>query len=326
MGDPGTVPPDVLQSFALDGATLSALDGGLMSQHWLAERDGARTVVRRYTRGRTVDGIAWEQELTRHAGSRGWPVAEPARTAQGGTLVEADGAAWTAAPFLEGSVQEPASPAAYRIRGRLLARLHADLANFDVAQQRPDAGKLWELDAWTVPTGAGSFNEALGALSRVDAELAGQVRRYRYRSLRELARLHYPDLPDLPVHGDFQGANLLWIDGRLSGLLDFDFARRDALVTDLATLLIPVEPLEPAFAGALVAGYESVRPLGDDEWELFPALARAAVLWWIAVQLARWRTTGSEDALRRIRRSASERLPAVDLAEPGWRSLRRVSA
>ena len=148
------------------------------------------------------------------------------------------------------------------------------------------------------------------------------IRRYRYRNLRELSRLHYPDLADMPVHGDFQRWNLLWHEGQLTGLLDFDFARRDAQACDLAVLLVPFEPLELRLAGPLLEGYQSVRELSEVEWELLPALSRASLLLWVALLLTSWRTGANLTAVASITQTVTIRLPALDAAEAGFRSLR----
>lgn len=320
------VPLEVLQAFDLAAANVRVLDSGRINRHWLVNDGNGTLVLRRSPGIRSRAAVEWEQALVELAGSGGWPVALPLRAPGGAKVLEHDGHCWVATALLAGEPQADPTPAMYHNRGRLLGRLHRDLASFPVDGQKPGAGKAWELDAWLAPANVGTFNEVLATFAIEEPELAAIVRRYRYRNLRELSRLHYPELPDMPIHGDFQGSNLLWHEGQLTGLLDFDFARRDARICDLATMLVPFEPLAPRFAGPMLEGYESVRQLSDIEWALLPALARASLLWWVALLLAGWRTGSDPNALAGITRTATIRLPALDVAEPGYRTLRRARA
>lgn len=314
------MPARVLEAFGLDGAASIALEGGLVNRHWRVEHEGQSIVIRRYHPTRTRAAIGWEQRLVEHAATRGWPVARPVSAVDGTLLVEDAGRFWSVAPFLPGEPGAAETPAQYHICGRLLGRLHRALASFPDERQRPDFGKLWELDAWVEPAGFGSFNELLRTFERDYPDLAALVRRQRYRNLRELARLKYPDLPDLPIHGDFHRGNLLWQDGQLSGLLDFDQSRRDAHVADIAPLLMPHMPLDLRLARSLLDGYQSVRQLSETEWDLLPALIRGALLWWVAYVLVEWRKTRAEPGA--IFRTMTVRFPAFEAAEAGFRSLR----
>jgi len=319
--EPATRLPDAVQEeFGLSGGSATPLEGGRMNRHWLAEKDGERLVVRRYHPSRGLESVRWEQALVAHVGRRGWPVAVAKAGASGSAAFVSEGAAWSAAPFLDGETGDAESVAMRTIYGRLLARLHNDMASFEGGSQRPGLGKTWELDVLVEPAGAGGFNALLAAFGREYPELAGSIRRERYRNLRELSRLHYGDLPDRPIHGDFHPWNLLFRDGQLTGVLDFDQCRMDALACDIAPLLMPFQPLEPRLAAAFFSGYESVRPLSEVEWEVLPALVRAALLWWVAHLLVRWLLDGETPA--GIARTMTQRFPVFDAYEPTLRGLR----
>ena len=316
-----TVPAEVLEAFGFEGASLEQFPTGLFNTHWLATAGDRMAVIRRYNLARTTAAAAWEQTLVEHAGAKGWPVAVAMRTATGATLHEHGERLWSAMAHLEGRAAPEDRPARYHIVGRLLGRLHQDLASFELPGQRPDTGKSWELDVSVAPANAGTFNGLLGLFAAEHPDLAWTIRRQRYRNLRDLSRLHYPDLPDRPIHGDFQRNNLLWSEGQLSGLLDFDLCRRDALACDIAPLLMPHMPLDLKLAAALLEGYQEVRPLSDAEWEVLPSLVRASLLSWVAHLLVEWRLNGlPPDG---IARTMTVRFPAFDTAEPAFRALRK---
>ena len=141
------------------------------------------------------------------AAERSWPTPIALPASSGGLAVEFEGSAWTCHRFLEGLGVVTDTPAFRHITGRLLGRLHRDLSSFEKGGQRPGFGKLWELDVMVEPAGLGTFNALVGAFGREYPELAATIRRQRCRNLRELSRLHYPDLADHPIHGDFSPRN-----------------------------------------------------------------------------------------------------------------------
>ncbi|GIW18643.1 phosphotransferase [Tepidiforma sp.] len=297
-------PTAVLRAFGLGGETLQSVsrDGRV----WLT----GRGVLKRRRLPGPEAGLRWEAELRDAAARAGWPTARALAAADGVMAVDEGGRPWTCEERLPGEPRELTTVAAWRIAGRLLGRLHRDLAAADPGTQRPGLGKAWELDVLTDAAGAGTFNRLVAAFGREYPELAAAIRRERYRNLRELARLGYPELPEQPIHGDFSAKNLLWRDGELSGLVDWEFARRDAALCDLAPLLMPFGPLEPQFARALFEGYAAVRPVSNQEFGLLPALVRASLLWWVAVELIRWRLEGGPP--ERIARTMQVRFPAFE--------------
>jgi scyllo-inosamine 4-kinase len=79
------------------------------------------------------------------------------------------------------------------------------------------------------------------------------------------------------VHGDLHFENLLWADGRLTAVLDFEFARRGPRDLDLATLLRfcanPKLHVADDYAAATRAG--DYRQVPGWLWEVYPALFAA---------------------------------------------------
>lgn len=314
------VPREVVEAFGLEPGAVRRAERGAMNRNWVIDTPTGAFVVREHRAAQNAAAVEWEHALIRFAGGKGWPVAMPAPAHSGETTVCHGQRLWSAAPFLRGEHGSATSVAMRTIYGRLLGRLHRDLQAFPSEGQRPGFGKTWELDAMVRPAGMDTFNQLVAAFARDYPELGALIRRERYRNLRELSRLHYPDLPDRVIHGDFEPWNLLFEDGQLTGLFDFDQARRDALACDIAPALMPFLPLELPLADAFSRGYESVRPLSEAEWALLPALVRASLLWWVTFLLVRWRLEGGEPA--GIARTMTLRFPAWDAFEKGFRGLR----
>lgn len=99
-------------------------------------------------------------------------------------------------------------------------------------------------------------------------------------------------LPKGAIHGDLFCDNVLFVDHRVSGIIDFGFAATDFLAYDLAITVndwcivkdgADTGALVPDCVGALVGAYHSARPLTFDERTQWPALLRAAALrFWLS--------------------------------------------
>ncbi len=103
-------------------------------------------------------------------------------------------------------------------------------------------------------------------------------------------------LPRGQIHADLFPDNVFFLDGRLSGLIDFYFAATDVLAYDLAVCLNAwcFEP-DLAFnvtkARALMLGYESIRPFCNEERAALPTLCAGAALRFALTRLYDWLAT-----------------------------------
>jgi len=99
-------------------------------------------------------------------------------------------------------------------------------------------------------------------------------------------------MPRGAIHGDLFCDNVLFVDDRVSGIIDFGFAATDFLAYDLAITVndwgivldgADAGALIPELVAALTGAYARVRPLTADERAQWPALLRAAALrFWLS--------------------------------------------
>ncbi|HXJ32502.1 MAG TPA: homoserine kinase [Candidatus Eisenbacteria bacterium] len=95
---------------------------------------------------------------------------------------------------------------------------------------------------------------------------------------------HYlePKLPRGIIHGDLFPDNLLFKGDKLVAMLDFEAAARGRFVFDLATAVNALAFVRDQYDlkrfEALMAGYESLRPLSLAEWDAFPNELRLSAL------------------------------------------------
>ena len=303
-----------LRGMSMDGAIVgSAVRSGL-TWHWPALSGTVRFELVRYPAGWSTDAVGYGERLGELLRASGWPLAEPfivgAGIAGGGLD---DFALYRAGA---GEPDDRTSAAQQRVRGRLLARFHADAAGFGDRQQRPCAGRAWELDVFVRPA-TESFNALLGEFDREHHELAWALRRERYRNLRELARLGYGESPSTVIHGRFGGPGLLFAKGALAGMPGLERARRDSPAFDIAAAVAlecedarEADALDPTLVRAFVEGYAAGARLSPEQLRLVLPLVRAAHLWEAMAALLAWRG-GDADAVSDLRRIAERSLPAL---------------
>ena len=83
------------------------------------------------------------------------------------------------------------------------------------------------------------------------------------------------------IHGDLFRDNVLWQDGRLVAILDFEQASGGSLAYDLAVCINDwcwVDGPRFDLISALVQGYQTRRPLGDGDRAALPIEVRAAAM------------------------------------------------
>ncbi|WP_353642251.1 homoserine kinase [Mesorhizobium sp. WSM2239] len=183
--------------------------------------------------------------------------------------------------FLEGMWMRRPTAAHCREVGKALAGLH--LAGADFPLSRPNA---LQIDGWR-KLWDGSHARAdeveLGLAAEVDADFA------------ELGEKWPKDLPAGIIHADLFPDNVFFLGEKLSGLIDFYFACNDFYAYDVATCL-NAWCFEKDFSfnltkgTALLAGYQSVRPLTSAEKEALPILARGSALRFMLTRLYDWLT------------------------------------
>lgn len=199
--------------------------------HWIVDGPDGRVVLCRYASDRSHADVAYELRLLQHLDGRGWPVPVPVSP-----LVEASGRIWCLFSYMPGRAPTPRSVAGdreeQRRRGRLLARLHADMEDLASMGQREgwrraDEG-LWDR------TGRPPANEILRQYERSHPEPGRIFRAYADKTNELLAEL-LPEAPEPTViHGDFAPWNLRYAKGSLAGIIDFDSAHLDLRVADFA--------------------------------------------------------------------------------------------
>lgn len=110
----------------------------------------------------------------------------------------------------------------------------------------------------------------------------------------EFLKTNWPnDLPTGIIHADLFPDNVLFLENKISGLIDFYFACTDYLSLDLVICLNAwcfdeQNNLSSLRASALFNAYHNIRPIHENEISAFPVLARAAALRFLLTRTNDW--------------------------------------
>jgi homoserine kinase type II len=266
--------------------------GGLVAFRGIAEGVENSNFSLRTTAGdfiltlyeRRVDprDLPWFLGLMQHLAARGLACPLPVPGRDGAALRSLCGRHAAITTFLPGIWPRRVQQAHCAPLGEALARLH--LAGADFAPTRPNA---LGPDSWTplLQKCAGRTEDVQQGLEAELAEAASSI----------LAG--WPtDLPRGHIHADLFPDNVFFLDGKVSGLIDFYFACTDLYAYDVAVCL-NAWCFEADFsfnatkARAFLRGYDRVRTLLDAERAALPVLARGSALRFLLTRLYDWLNT-----------------------------------
>ncbi|MDI1295984.1 MAG: homoserine kinase [bacterium] len=295
------VPAEAIHAFLTryDAGRLVSAKGiaeGVENSNYLLETTGAdgaghRYILTLYEKRVDEADLPFFMDLLDHLGVRGCLVPRFIADRDGRRLQQLAGRPACLIEFLTGiSVTEP-TPAQARAAGASLGELHRAAAGFTGERRNTlDIAGWHDLAARC----GDDFDQiAPGLAARVTAELA-------------YLDAHWPtDLPRSVIHADLFPDNVLMLDDRVTGLIDFYFSCTDIRAYDLAiTHSAWIFSHDGATwhgdrAAALGAGYIAAHGLSDAERAAFPTLCRGAALRFLLTRAYDWINTPADALVTR---------------------------
>lgn len=278
------VPDDEMAAFVARygiGDLLSAkgIAEGVSNSNFLLHTTQAFFILTLYEERVDAADLPFFIGLMEHLAGRGLICPQPVKTPEGQAVGRLAGRPAAIVTFLDGlSVRRPNAMHCAEV-GRGLALLHQAGADFAMSRVNSLSVPGWRPLA--DQAGAAADTVSPGLLQRLYAEIA-------------VHEASWPqDLPGGVIHADLFPNNVFFIQNQLSGLIDFYFACTDAFAYDLAICLNSwCFEADNSFnltkGQAMLAGYESVRPLTQAEAEALPQLCRGSALRFLLTRLVDW--------------------------------------
>ena len=244
--------------------------------HLQTERGGY--ILTLYEKRVSADDLPFFLGLMEHLATRGIDRPQPVRNRAGKNSIVLNGRPAALLTFLDGvSLRKPDVMHCAQA-GEALARLHAAGADFKPTRRNALGVAGWKNLAADTRANADSVQAGLAALIE--------------------ATLHEMDgwpatLPTGIIHADLFPDNVLFIGGKVSGLIDFYFACNDAFAYDIAVMLnawcFEQDGAYNITKGkSLLSAYRQHRELTVQEIEALPILARGAALRFLLTRLYDW--------------------------------------
>ena len=255
---------------------------GVENSNFMLHTSGGSFILTLYEKRVNPDDLPFFLGLMDHLAARGISCPLPVHRRDGRMIGHLAGRPAAIVTFLEGMWMRRPTAQHARAVGAALAAMH--VAGDGFALKR---GNALSVDGWRP-----LWEAAKPRADSVEPGLANEVE----ADLRDL-EAHWPkDLPAGVCHADLFPDNVFFLGEKLSGLIDFYFACDDLLAYDLSVCLNAwCFEKDNAYnltkGSALLAGYQSVRPLTDAETSALPLLARGSALRFMLTRLYDWLNT-----------------------------------
>jgi Ser/Thr protein kinase RdoA (MazF antagonist) len=318
---PSAVAADLLRhivgEYGLELRAAGEIPGGPgRSDNLICVTSAGKKMLKRYKQTVEPDAIRHEHSILTYLARVDFPAPRLASTADGETLVSRNGGHYALFDVLEGYFQYhdyfhlPAQTQRFiAASGAALGSLHETLRHFTPEGRNPNGfvarrGERWRSLEWYIARldhcgleAPDLHAEDAPKLRRMLSQHAGSVE----ETLRLLdGRLRAAAPPCLIVHGDYGPYNLFFKRGAPVVILDFELARLDWRLTDLATALPSFARSRLGFSfrkmNCFLAGYRARCPIELDELMLLPdvwrflTLRRLIVCWrrFCETRVSRW--------------------------------------
>lgn len=253
---------------------------GVENSNYLIDAGGRRFILTLYERRVDPEDLPFYIALTNHLANDGLPVPRFLPDLAGQHVQQLEGRAACLIEFLPGvSVTRPSGRHAYAT-GATLARMHNSSDGFEGGPPNPMGITAWP-----------DLLDRLG--TRADLSWPG---------LHEMLATEIGFLQDNwphtlahgVIHADLFPDNVLMTDDEVSGVIDFYFSCRDVTMFDLAIthgawcFSADGTHHQTQLSAGLIAGYDSVRRITDEERAALPILARGAAVRFLLTRALDW--------------------------------------
>jgi homoserine kinase type II len=242
---------------------------GVQNSNFLLETQKGRYILTVFEKQVGREDLPFFMGMMGHLADKGFPAPLPVEGRDGQALRELMGKPAVIVTFLRGVSPRRPNVDQCRSLGVGLARLHSALSDFRMRRPNNLSITAWPNLFATREASADALSSGLSALIAAD--------------LKALKSTWPKNLPAGAIHADLFPDNSFFLDGELSGVIDFYFACSDFLAYDLAICLNAWAfewrgEYNLTKGRALISGYESVRRLEPRERAAIPVLARGAAM------------------------------------------------
>ena len=271
---------EFLSSYAL-GQVLAfkGIAEGVENSNFFLKTEKGTFILTLYEKRVNEKEIPFFINLMEHLSQQGINCPLPIKNNSGKALGHLAGRPAALVSFLEGISIKTPTAAHCRSLGTALAELHNAGSFFSMQRTNSLSVSSWRslLEA----SGKNADTVSPGLYERLEEEIF-------------FLEKNWPrNLPSGVIHADLFTDNVFFIGNQLSGIIDFYFSCTDALAYDLAICLNawcfePDNSYNITKGRALITGYQSIRPLQDNEQRSFQIFCRGSAVRFALTRLYDW--------------------------------------
>ncbi|NCF49282.1 MAG: homoserine kinase [Bacteroidetes bacterium] len=269
--------------------SLTGIAEGVENSNYLLRTDRANYILTLYEKRVKRDDLPFFIEVMEVLANAGMDCPLPVPATDGSILQQLMERPCAIFSFLDGNWSRHPNREKCRELGKSLANIHLNCAT--VTRRRPNA---LGPDSWQA-----LFDQVASTADTLGDGMQLAVQQHLDSILRDWPS----NLPSGVIHADLFPNNVLFIGDKLTGLIDFYFACDDIFAYDLGICMNSwCFEADGSFnltkSRAMLRGYQSVRPLSDDEIKAIPTLAAGSAMRFFLTRLYDWINT-PKDALVR---------------------------
>ncbi len=253
---------DYLQYFNIGQiVSTDVMSAGVVNKTYRIKSDQGRYILRIYTGDREETTILFEHEVLEKLTQSNFYAPKPVLSKEGKTLSKTD-RYFALFEYLPGHPLNSPEISAEHIHsvGETLGWFHALLQDFQPGHAKPSEDLNGTIDL--LKKNEQALRES--SYPEIDKVIDGI-----YKVLSQISFSN--DLPLGIVHSDLHERNIVFQNGEVSGVLDFDNCYHGILVIDVATQIAwwsyRERKFQPTLCEEFLKGYQSQRPLNDLEKE-----------------------------------------------------------
>jgi len=269
--------------------SFSGITEGVENSNYRLKTTQGYFILTLYEKRVNPDDLPFFINLMGHMAKRGINCPQPVADRQGQVLKTLNNRMAAMVTFLDGTSNN--SPSAQRCHavGKALAAMHLAGDDFDGFRANALDHQAWSALLASCDDSANTLKS--GLLSQSQDRLDGILKEWP------------SGLPRGVCHADLFPDNVLFTGDDVTGIIDFYFACIDDFAYDLAIMLNAwCFESDGSFnvtkSRQLVQGYQSIRPLNDDEINAIPILCRGSAMRFFLTRLYDWINTAKDAQVR----------------------------